>query len=822
MALQQLRDWLFAPYYTQAVTQKSDVKSKSVRPQIHRRLLVISGESRFVHNTVNLLLADVPSQCLAEEFSECQLKGKNRKVLLGSERDIAILHCQETFSPGNFMALTGTIKHSGCLIVTCPPFDKWPQQRHASFISFGYECNDSAYLKRFIKLLTEDHCIAIHSPDSTRLPNHYDMRYIATEGEVQTLSNIPESAHIPLDQSINESLFKSTEQRVAFDALCEQFEKNNLNTLIAASRGRGKSSLLGIFIWHLLHEGKCILLTSALFENVHSVFRQIDRMCKYDEISEKNNKKVRKNENNHNDSALSVSDKKRKVGEGTVEWVAPDNPKLINGHSDIVFIDEAASFPIPILLNVIKNHRQWLLSTTLQGYEGSGSGFIHKLLPRLDSHLQNTTGQSLNIIELHTPLRWFINDPLENFVNKACLFDPRSENLDSILKRNYLSAPTFEPGQEEPFKHSVSRAPLSEITVSKTTFQGLSEKVLEDVMVLLTLAHYQTTPDDLMRLLDSPDLILFLLHQNAKIIGAAVINVEGGEKLQDIADNIATGERRLKGHLSAQQLSLITANPALAKLNYWRINRIAVSLELQGNGLGTFIVESIKDAADNANIDSLTTSYGSEKKLDRFWEKNTFNCLHKGEKANKASGETSVLRAMPLSEDARMLLPQVRDIYDGKRNYTAFDSLTLSMQLLYLTKLRHFIAGYRSLENVWEEISAIAMCYTNFNIREVSGRTPNAYPTPTYQPTDDSLTVNTLAQEKQDISSIIGAFYFALNEADILKTCEKRSEMVGLMNQCRPHYNSLSHTLETKGRKETTTALKKIISSFISRLDMPN
>ena len=73
MALQQLRDWLLAPYYTQAAKQKCDVESYAAyyaeynaeRPQIHRRLLVISGDVEFIENTIDVLLADLPGQCLS-------------------------------------------------------------------------------------------------------------------------------------------------------------------------------------------------------------------------------------------------------------------------------------------------------------------------------------------------------------------------------------------------------------------------------------------------------------------------------------------------------------------------------------------------------------------------------------------------------------------------------------------------------------------------------------------------------------------------------------------------------------------------------------
>ena len=790
MALQQLRDWLLAPYYTQAAKQKSDVESYAAynaeynaehyaeynaerpQPQVHRRLLIISGDVEFIENTIDVLLADLPGQCRTEAFNENQLKGKNRKVLLGSERDIAIFHCDESFSPGNFLALAGTIKHGGCLIVTCPSFDKWPGQQHAPFISYGYKSSDSAYLKRFITLLLDDKHTAIHSREGTRLPNQ-DSGYLDTKQNMDYSDADQGSKHlIP-------SLFSSQDQRAAFDALSEQFEEDNMHTLVAAPRGRGKSSLLGIFIWHLLNEGKHILLTSTLFENVQSVFRQIDLMSSYNKTLAGDSKHINFALSSSNNVLDKTSEKKRRVGEGTVEWVAPDNPMLFNGHCDAVFIDEAASLPIPVVLNIIKNHKQWLLSTTLQGYEGSGSGFIHKLIPKLNFHLRKSERKSVNIVELHTPLRWFTHDPIERFVNKACLFDTSGENSESFLGGDEKTGYKTAEAQLAP-THS-----FSDISLSKTRFERLSETALEDVMKLLTLAHYQTTPDDLMRLLDSPDLILFLLYQGDKVIGAAVVNEEGGEKLRDIAENIATGERRPKGHLGAQQLTLMSANPALATLKYWRINRIAVSPELQGKGFGKFIVSTLEKAAYEADIDSLSTSYGSEDKLDRFWQQNKFVCVHKGEKANKASGETSVLRIAPLSYRARTLSSEVASIYDAKKKQTTYDSLSASLQLLCVAKLRHFIAGYRSLDNIWGEINAIALC--------------------------DSL---------HPTSSHPAPLFDVLSELFDNQTNERRSELIKLLQQPRPNYDSLSYMLKTKGKKGTTAALKEIISRFIIKLDM--
>ncbi|WP_052010009.1 MULTISPECIES: GNAT family N-acetyltransferase [unclassified Alteromonas] len=855
MALQQLRDWLLAPYYTQAAKQKSDAEynaqNNAERPQIHRRLLVISGDVEFIENTIDVLLAELPVQCRAEAFSESQLKSKNRKMLLGSERDIAIFHCHESFNPGNFLALAGTIKHGGCLIVTCPSFDKWPQQHHASFISYGYESNDSAYLNRFITLLLDDKHTAIHSLEGTRLPNQ-DIPYLDAKQDMGYLETYQDSQHL------TPSLFSSKDQRAAFNALSAQFKEDNLHTILAAPRGRGKSSLLGIFIWHLLNEGQHILLTSTLFENVHAVFRQIDRMCEQNKTSTDDSKdphveSFSSSDKNLNKVLNKTPEKKRCVGEGTVEWVAPDNPVLSSGHCNIVFIDEAASLPIPVVLNIITNHKQWLLSTTLQGYEGSGSGFIHKLIPKLHAHSNESEGKSVNIVELHTPLRWLHHDPIERFITKACLFDTGAENSESFLGCDKEDSDKTVEAQLVPTNS------FSDTSLSKTRFQRLSETALGDVMKLLTLAHYQTTPDDLMRLLDSPDLIVFLLYQDAKVIGAAVVNEEGGEKLKDIAENIATGERRPKGHLGAQQLTLMSANPTLATLKYWRINRIAVCPELQGKGFGTSILTSIEKAAKEADIDSLSTSYGSEDKLDRFWQHNEFVCVHKGEKANKASGETSVLRIAPLSDRARTLSSELASIYDAKNKQTTYDSLSASLQLLCITKLRHFIAGYRSLDNIWGEINAIVLCCTEYpesylsaplhdidtaTLDELSAQAVSANKLTDIESNADTQSQDLLNKNTLDKStlskstltrrtpkrdqqktrstsdSFFDALFTAIGEFTGNQANEVQSELIKLLQQPRPNYDSLSNTLKTKGKKGTTAALKEIISRFIIRLEM--
>ena len=116
------------------------------------------------------------------------------------------------------------------------------------------------------------------------------------------------------------------------------------------------------------------------------------------------------------------------------------------------------------------------------------------------------------------------------------------------------------------------------------SFEDVDESMLQQIMSLLSLAHYQTTPDDFMRLMDSPDVLVVTFKVKDLVLATAIINIEGGDYLSDLALDIAEGKRRPKGHLGAQRLTLLSVDFKAATQSYWRINRIAVHPKLQNKG----------------------------------------------------------------------------------------------------------------------------------------------------------------------------------------------------------------------------------------------
>jgi len=670
MALTQLREWLLAPYFENSGENGCKRSShashlSNVTYPLHRRMLVVSGNDDFCEAAIHNVQAfvDEVSSISVVNFTGDTLKGKNRKQVLGSECDIATLDCRDSFKPGDVMAVAGIVKRSGCLILICPALSKWVNNISVSFLSEGFTLTQSRYLERFIKHLRNNDYVAFHTEEKTTLPD--TAMYRISEG---LTSNVYRG-----------SLFKSEEQEQAYGRLYQAHSLNKLNALITAPRGRGKSSLLGIFIESLIRQGKNVLLTSERFDNVKNVLSHIQQH----EIADV---KTQQPSTANIQSQLSPGDKNETTTLGIVKWVPPDSALLYTTEDekyDVVIVDEAASIPLPDVYRIIANHKQWVLSTTLLGYEGSGSGFVHKLIPSLPP--------SAIHLRLSTPLRWFKNDPVEAFFNNVCLF----EDDESCLTQGQIEA--------------ISNGKTTEkYDFFISTFASLEELELQQIMSLLALAHYQTTPDDFMRLMDSPDVLVAILKLSGYVIAAAIINIEGGEYLRDTAFGIASGKRRPKGHLGAQRLTLLSAEAKVATFNYWRINRIAVNTKVQDKGIGSLLLKKVNKEAQKQSVDAICTSYGTTQRLDNFWTRNGFEIVDYGRKPNKASGETSALAVLPYTKKAKRLVSELVALNNSFKLNTSLETYPDTVLTTYENKLLHFTQGTRTLEDVWPILRKIA------------------------------------------------------------------------------------------------------------------
>jgi tRNA(Met) cytidine acetyltransferase len=764
MALTQLREWLLAPYCKDG---------SNVTPPLHRKMLVVSGGNAFCNAalcSIHSLTDDVSSISIAS-FTGNTLKGKKRKQVLGSEYDMAILDCRDTFKPGDMMAVAGTVKRKGCLVIVCPNFSEWVENVSVPFISEGFTLSRSRYLARFIERLRNSAYVAFHTETKTILPDIERYR-------VEQISK---------QHAFESALFKTQEQQDAYERLYQAFSVNQLNALVTAPRGRGKSSLLGIFIDSLISEGKNVLLTSEQVSNVTNLMSRINKhkgsmpsslSSSYGSSDDKDQMPV-----NHKITPL-----------GSVKWVPPDSELLYgscpssgcnnNTRFDLVVVDEAASLPLPVVARILAHNPQWVLSTTLQGYEGSGNGFIHKLIPNLPNTVEH--------LSLSTPLRWFDKDPVERFLNHTCLFEEYSEKDTPCL-----SPPENRTNNIAHIEQEDSALLMKVCSFNICSFENIAEHMLQQVMSLLALAHYQTTPDDFMRLLDSPDVLVATLKTERLVLAAAIINIEGGNSLGALSCEIASGRRRPQGHLGAQRLTLLSADPEAATFNYWRINRIAVQPKLQARGVGSYLIQKLIETTHGQAIDAMCTSYGTTAKLDKFWSNNGFQIVDYGRRPNKASGETSALAILPKTSNAKAMVARLIALKTSLNSAAMLNELPHSVLSTYVNKLVHFTQGTRPLDDVWPILNKLACeIQTKSNMNEHKSRLNS-----------EGQKYDSLALERAELLALLNKLVSIIESKGYLKALFTSSDReIGCIKALL-----INHNIKVNGLKELTSLIRTTV-----------
>ena len=299
------------------------------------------------------------------------------------------------------------------------------------------------------------------------------------------------------------------------------------------------------------------------------------------------------------------------------QFIAPDVlvTEGITGEGWLI-VDEAAAIPAPLLQQMVSRFRRVLLCTTVQGYEGTGRGFILKFCAALPGVVQYS---------LSEPLRWAAGDPVERFIDTLFLFDDRTES----------------PAGEGP---GIRRLPPT---------AWLHEPVkAREVYRLLTAAHYRTSPLDLRRMMDAPGMMLLADDAQTGLRGALWLLEEGGLSLS-LSQAIWAGFRRPKGNLVAQSLAAHAGFPQAACMKSLRISRIAVHPHVRRQGRGRALVMAAIAAAED--YDYLSVSFGYTAELWRFWQSCGFRLVRVGTRREASSGCFAAMAILPRTEQAQQL-----------------------------------------------------------------------------------------------------------------------------------------------------------------------
>ncbi|WP_456269261.1 GNAT family N-acetyltransferase [Kushneria sp. AK178] len=570
----------------------------------HRGLLWLAGPAERVRARAaavlealaltDLLWVGAPSREEVGSAVESLAMNKAR-TRLGTEQGAVVLDAFNGFDPDAVGALAGTVRAGGLLILLTP--DHWgetPDPDYARLADHPLEwpALTSRYLARLSRLLVADRAVARWvDGERLRLP--------------ETVIDAPvEPAPVEDDDCL------SPDQARAVTAMTRLRRRRPL--VLTADRGRGKSAALGIGAARRLMQGDTrILITAPRAASVAPVFERLAALL-----------------------PEGVLQDQRFVWQGReVCFVAPDrlveNLEPWGGDGSVLLIDEAAALPAALLHEALRYFPRVVFATTVHGYEGSGRGFALRFRDRLDQHTPQWKA-----LRLDTPVRWNAGDPLERSVTR----------LLALAAEPPVDRDTF----EAVYHHRLDRDALA-----------LDEPRLEALFALLVQAHYRTSPADLRTLLDGPNIAIETL-ESAPVAGegqllAVAVTVDEGGFDEGLAEQVARGERRPRGHLMAQSLALHGGVVEAATHRLRRIMRLAVLPGRQRQGLGRRLIETVVEGARRDDMALLGASFGAEPGLMAFWQRCGLACVRLGLHPETSTGEHPIMMSRALNEPGRAL-----------------------------------------------------------------------------------------------------------------------------------------------------------------------
>jgi len=381
--------------------------------------------------------------------------------------------------------------------------------------------------------------------------------------------------------------------------------------VVTADRGRGKSAALGMAAAELVLAGReRVLVTSPSVDNLRSFFRHAaDRLGGH---------------------LATQSDTELVTAGGQVVQFLPVQELLLHKpRAEVVMVDEAAGLPAHWLRDVLLGWPRVAFASTVHGYEGTGRGFsirFRQVLDRETPHWQ--------AIGLQQPVRWASGDPLERLVSELFLLAADSPEGVKPLADEVVIEPWY------PAK--------------------ANETVLSEAFGLLVDAHYRTTPADLRQWLDDPAAQSWRAVYRGATVGVLWGAVEGG-MAPELAEQVAQGRRRPRGHLLAQSLATHGGFPEAAVQRFLRVVRVAVSEQGRHLGIGRRLVASALAACEQQNLDGLGTSFGGDPGLLAFWQACGLRVVRMGLREEASTGEFPVQMLCGVSTQGRSLEQRLRD-----------------------------------------------------------------------------------------------------------------------------------------------------------------
>ena len=645
----------------------TNLAALATRPR-HRSLRVLAGEQAWCCAQAQVTLQNWPvvwlgtgphAPATAKPVSAAQ-------GYLGQELDAVVFDAYAGFDPDAFGAIAGSIRAGGILLLLTPPLQDWPDYPDPVNARLCVHpvlptTVSGRYLTRLTAMIRRSPYLALQEQNRPLLPSSGPRLRPGPTTGMQAVTRPDQTQAIAAIERVMSG-------------------HRNRPLLLQADRGRGKSAALGIAAAHLLRSGEKyrILLTAPRRAAVDTVFLHAARLL----------------------PDADIQPSQLIYGHSSLQFMAPDELADSLPAADLVLVDEAAGIHLNLLTQILRRYRRLVFSSTVHGYEGAGRGFALRFRTLLQQYAPGWRS-----LELHQPIRWDDNDPLERFTLNALLLDAEPPPFPA-QPASTLATSTVE---------RLSRSQLAQ-----------DETLLRTVFGLLVQAHYQTRPLDLRQLLDGPNLSIYRLTLAGDTVAVAMLADEGRFE-SSLASDIATGQRRPQGHQLAQLLAYQYHCPEAASLRFARVVRIAVHPAWQGQGYGSYLLRGLIEQAQQSRFDAIGAVFGASPELLTFWRRQCLQPVQIGLSRKAASGAHSVAVLRALSSDGQHLQARLASDFQHRLPYLLADPLRelepdcaalllqqpddgqpLALSPSAHTALTGFVAGQRGYELVPDALCELA------------------------------------------------------------------------------------------------------------------
>ncbi|GKX36572.1 tRNA(Met) cytidine acetyltransferase TmcA [Pectobacterium carotovorum subsp. carotovorum] len=538
-------------------------------------MLVLSGEANWCEEQALALSGQLSRDWLwvseSAPDSVTALPASRVRTLLGREFLHAVFDARSGLDVEALAMLSGTLQAGSWLIMMVPSWQGWPTQPDQDSLRWSEQEQPIAtphFIQHFQRQLLADEDVVLWQQNQA-----FAIRPLAARSDWQPASGEPTAQQQHILHELN-----ATESGVL---------------VITAPRGRGKSALAGM----LTQRSRAACWITAPSRAAADILQQHARA----------------------DALFWAPDALlahcRLHGAPSVDWL---------------LIDEAAAIPSSVLSALLPYFPRILMTTTVQGYEGTGRGFLLKFCATLPQWRAFT---------LDEPLRWAVNDPLERVLDLALLFN-EPEAFHS----------------PQPPDRPISSSAL-ESRIERADDWLTHPDRLKWCYALLCSAHYRTSPLDLRRLMDAPGMHIASAQVAGEICGVLWLVEEGGLSAS-LAHEVWAGRRRPRGNLVAQSLAAHAGLWHAPTLRARRVSRIAVASLYRRQGIGRALIAEQMCEAQRQALDYLSVSFGYQSELWAFWQSCGFQLVRIGSHLEASSGCYSAMAILPLSDAGHRLAEQ--------------------------------------------------------------------------------------------------------------------------------------------------------------------